>query len=60
MWHRELLGDDLVSGNVDEAPTFGTAVAPAIDHVAAAHRRDMGRLATEHCHAVQVAAVLGR
>ena len=57
--HRQFLGDDLVCSDVEEAATFGPAIAPAIDDVAAAHSGDRARFAIEHGHTVQVAAILG-
>src|SRR5262249_55573307 len=37
VWHGEILGDDAVGLHVDQGAAFMTALAPAIDNIAARH-----------------------
>ena len=57
--HGQPLGDDLARRDIDDRAAFGPPVAPAIDDIAPADRRDIGGAAVGHGHAVQMAAILG-
>src|SRR3989337_4227849 len=59
MRHRQLLGDDGVAGDVDDAAALGAPVTPSVDDIASARCRDKGGSAVPHRKAIGVAAVLG-
>ena len=60
MRHRQIRGYDPAGLDIDDDAAFGTPLAPAVDHVAAADGGDIFGRAVPHREPIQMTTVLGR